>query len=256
MALLILLLALCSILSSATAILPKNARGVNTLYNVTATMLPCLYSSDYSILSANLAHCTNGATNMAGITSIGNWIQAGFTKPVTSRPVGLYGYFTPCFCCPKPPESYIKPMFDAIATKIVNGLQYFVMTYLFIDVETCPRTCGSDKVTPDDMVSMINAVISTAESLRTQYKIPIYSVLGIKTNKNDWETLVGNSDAFSRYDLWYADGEMLLQPRANCSDWSKKSFGGWSQPLFKQYVKGVTTCSNLFDLTVCCNCPG
>jgi len=215
-------------------------------------MLTCLSSSSYSYVTANLANCLNGNVNQFGITTIGNWIQAGFTKPATGRPVGLYGYFVPCFCCPNAPESYVKPMFDAIASKIVIGFNQQVLTYLFIGVARCGQSCPNAK----SVVSALTNVINTAESLRTQYRQQIYLHIGIFTNKDDWIAMTGNSDAFNQYILWVADNEMLLRPKANCSDWSTNSFGGWSAPSFKQYVQGVSTCNNNFDLTICCDCQG
>ncbi|KAL4473737.1 hypothetical protein ABPG74_022601 [Tetrahymena malaccensis] len=74
------------------------------------------------------------------------------------------------------------------------------------------------------------------------------SKTGIKSNKNDWNTLFGNKcNKYTSLPLHYKN----YDSKPDFKDWNEQQFGGWTKPTMKTYQKGsYGDCYMYYELTV------
>ena len=99
---------------------------------------------------------------------------------------------------------------------------------IWLDIEENPwEGCGWDKFSFESNCQYIADLLA---ELRRQGQTP-----GIYASHYEWVTLLGNDTYCSNYTdvpLWYAHFDGVK----SFDDYPKYQFGGWKQPLMKQYI--------------------
>lgn len=62
------------------------------------------------------------------------------------------------------------------------------------------------------------------------------SKVGLRTNSADWTSIMCGSQQLAQVPMWY----QLIDQQPNMNDWGANSFGGWQQPVAKQYATSNT----------------
>jgi hypothetical protein len=197
----LLALAACFAVSSATT-----GVDVSQLYSVSAWQCVRNYGYKFAIIRC---FCSTGNPDHNCPQSVSNAWSGGMEH------VDIYMF--PCPQCGNA-KSQVQSLYNH-----AKNIKYGQM---WLDVEGPQYWLGSTTKNRAFMNDLANAAKSIFGS----------KLGGIYTNKNQWDSLMGNWDGWKSLKLWWC----YWDKSPSFSGWS--SFGGWTKPAIKQYVGDDSFC--------------
>jgi len=128
-------------------------------------------------------------------------------------------YMMPCFSC-KTPKEQIQLLHDHLAA---NGTKF---RYLWVHVSD---KYGWSPRKSENVAFMKELLSAIGEYFKDQFG-------GIRTNKDEWFSIMGLWHGCKKYSLWWYSFDHV----ASFSNW--KSFGGWKKPAMKLYTGNENYC--------------
>lgn len=188
---------------------------------------------DFSmLLSKNTQECLKDNGYVFAIPrcwrSVGNMDTNCVQNCVNAHAAGMSRvdtYFFPCYSC-----GNIGGQVNTFWNNVIANKMDF--TTLWFDIE------GSWSSSYTTNQQFLNDMIEKARSIGIVY--------GIYSSQYYWGLFFGSNYKFkyaSTIPVWYAH----YDNNPSFSDWSKYSFGGWSEPTIKQYKGDTTLCSASID---------
>jgi len=188
--------------------------GVDVSVSVDTNTWNCLSQNNIQFA---IVRCfrSNGNTDPNCPTTIANAQAAGIQY--------VDAYIFPCYSCGGP-EDQISTLVSFLQS---NNVQY---QNIWFDIEG-PQYWSSN---PQDNINFISAMAQQAKSLGQN--------VGVYTSNSQWTPITGGWTGLSTYSLWYAHYDN------NPSFDDFNPFGGWNNPVMKQYQGDATLCSVDLDL--------
>uniref|UniRef100_A0A914CID3 Lysozyme n=1 Tax=Acrobeloides nanus TaxID=290746 RepID=A0A914CID3_9BILA len=197
---LVTLIALALVIRASYATL-----GFDAISTLTSSTFQCLGSNGYSFFIARVGR-SNGQVDTVGVQNIKNARSAGWTN--------VDAYIFPCTASCASASNQVQNAINAIK----NAGTTVGTIWLDIEILSWPSNTATNRQFITDMVNTVQ---------NNGYRVGIY------TNANNWNTIVGAWTGTSSLPLWWAkyDGQQNFG--------SFSPFGGWSAPTIKQYEGDV-----------------
>jgi len=209
------------------------ASGSPTAPTMSATSLGVDFSTS---MSASVAQCLvkNGYSFVIprGYQSLGSVDSSVCSSLIAAKNAGIRtrdAYIFPCPTC----SSTAAQQVSALVTRLRTCNSAW-SGRIWLDIEGAQYWSRSTTTNRDFYMQLVRACTHSGARC------------GVYASQSQWVALFGSASfSFgSNLPLWYAhyDGSPSF------SDWSRVSFGGWSQPYAKQYKGDVTVCGLGVDL--------
>jgi hypothetical protein len=195
------------------------------LPSATKQAFQCMVAAGWTQLSIPVTrNGPNCSIDKIVITTVQNAQAAGFTG------VDLLVAPLNATACPEDPASQMSDVFAALDSASLS------ISRIWIDVTSSasPSGWGSDCGANRHWLG---------PALRNAARRLGFHRVGVKSSSSDWTTLMCNAQDLSQLSLWYVHQDN----QSNMNDWKSIGFGGWQQPLAKQFA-AQSTCGLQIDL--------
>jgi hypothetical protein len=147
-------------------------------------------------------------------------------------------------CRGKDAATQVNQLADYLDQMLKQGTESrfeYTTGMIWLDIETNPSSgCTWAHDTPESNCQYVQELISAIKARGR--------AVGIYASAYMWNQIMGSKDSctdFSSFPLWYAhyDG------KESFDDWPTSKFGGWAQPVLKQFAGDSVVCGYKLDLS-------